>query len=105
MKQRNHVTDERESNDDQVPQYPVDGILDLHTFHPRDAADVTHEYLKACHTKGIYRVRIIHGKGKGVLRTTVHATLACHPLVESWRTPTDSSGWGATIVQLKPQID
>ncbi len=91
--------------DDQVSRYPMDGIIDLHTFHPRDAADVTHEYLLACQKKGIYRVRIIHGKGKGSLRATVHALLKKSAIVESWKLAADSSSWGATIAILKPQID
>ncbi|MCY3594525.1 MAG: Smr/MutS family protein [Bacteroidetes bacterium] len=89
---------------DEISQYPTDGILDLHTFHPRDAADVTREYLRACHSEGIYHIRIIHGKGTGTLRATVHAVLAKSPLVDSWRTATDSSSWGATLVELKPRI-
>jgi len=84
-----------------ISQYPVDGILDLHTFHPRDAADVTSEYLHACHSHGLYHVRIIHGKGTGTLRATVHDVLEKCPLVDSWRTPTDVSSWGATLVVLK----
>ena len=39
-------------------QYPVDGVLDLHMFAPKDAASVVDEYLNACHEKGIYEVRI-----------------------------------------------
>ena len=86
-------------------QYPVNGILDLHTFHPRDAADVTREYLHACHGAGVYRVRIIHGKGTGTLRATVHSVLAQSPLVDSWSTPLDASSWGATLVMLNPRTD
>ena len=89
----------------EIPQYPTDGILDLHTFHPSDATDVTREYLHACHRAGVRHVRIIHGKGSGTLRTAVHAVLARSSLVDSWSTPTDSSGWGATSVVLKQQID
>ena len=87
----------------EIQHYPTDGILDLHTFHPRDAADVTREYLCECHRKGVYRVRIIHGKGTGALRATVHSVLEKSPLVRSWRTATDSSSWGATLVDLTPQ--
>ncbi len=90
---------------DKIHPYPVNGILDLHEFHPRDAADVTREYLRACHLEGIYRVRVIHGKGKGVLRRTVHKVLADFPLVEHWKTATDASSWGATLVDLKPPPD
>ncbi len=82
---------------------PIDGVLDLHTFSPRDAGSVVEEYLDACRKKGILDVRIIHGKGKGVLRRTVHATLQRHPLVLDFHLDPGPSGWGATIVRLKPQ--
>ncbi|MDE2771306.1 MAG: Smr/MutS family protein [Bacteroidota bacterium] len=84
-----------------LTSYPTDGILDLHTFHPRDAAEVTREYLRECSREGTYCVRIIHGKGKGVLRAIVHAVLSDCSLVDSWGTASDSSGWGATVVNLK----
>lgn len=85
-------------------EYPIDGILDLHVFNPSDVGDLVPEYLDACSEKGIYRVRIIHGKGKGVLRRTVHAILDRLPDVVSYRLASeDSSNWGATIVELRPR--
>lgn len=80
---------------------PIDGTLDLHTFAPKDAASVVDEYLRACLEKGIYEVMIIHGKGKGVLRRTVHALLEKHPDVFDFRIDPGPSSWGATIVRLK----
>jgi len=82
-------------------EYPIDGILDLHMFAPRDAVSVVKEYLRACREKGILEVRIIHGKGKGVLRRTVHAMLEEHPHVLDFRLDPGPSGWGATIVRLR----
>ena len=83
-------------------EIPIDGVLDLHTFAPRDVASVVDEYLWACMRKGILDVRIIHGKGKGVLRRTVHARLQKHPDVVQYQLDDGPSGWGATLVQLKP---
>jgi DNA-nicking Smr family endonuclease len=80
---------------------PIDGVLDLHMFSPRDAASVVEEYLRACLEKGIYEVRIIHGKGTGVLRRTVHALLEKHPLVLDFKLDAGPSSWGATLVLLK----
>lgn len=82
---------------------PIDGILDLHTFRPQDAASVVEEYLQVCAQKGIFEVRIVHGKGKGVLRRTVHALLERHPLVLEFGLDSGPSGWGATVVHLKRQ--
>jgi DNA-nicking Smr family endonuclease len=84
-------------------ELPIDGSLDLHTFRPEDAASVVDEYLRACLEKGIYEVKVIHGKGKGVLRRTVHALLNKHPLVASFTIDDGPSSWGATIVRLKRQ--
>lgn len=83
-------------------QLPIDGILDLHMFAPREASSVVDEYLRVCREKGILDVRIIHGKGKGVLRKTVHALLERHPMVVHFKLDPGSSGWGATLVRLKP---
>lgn len=80
---------------------PIDGILDLHVFAPQDAASVVEEYLRVCLEKGIYEVRIIHGKGRGVLRRIVHSLLEKHPKVLSFKLDSGPSGWGATMVCLK----
>ena len=79
---------------------PIDGILDLHAFSPKDVSSVVQEYLRACQKKGIFEVRIIHGKGKGVLRRRVHAMLEKHPLVVDFGLDPGTSGWGATLVHL-----
>ncbi len=82
---------------------PIDGILDLHAFSPKDAASVVEEYIHACLERGIDDLRIIHGKGKGALRKTVHALLERHPDVLGYRLDPGPSGWGATLVRLKPR--
>jgi len=88
-------------NDNKVIHIPIDGVLDLHTFAPKDAAEVVEDYLNACLEKGIYEVRIIHGKGKGILRDRIHSVLKRHPMVTDFSLDPGPSGWGATIVQLK----
>jgi DNA-nicking Smr family endonuclease len=84
-----------------ITEHPVDGVIDLHTFRPEDAASVVEEYLRVCAEQHIYEVKIIHGKGKGALRSTIHALLSRHPLVADFTLDSGSSGWGATIVRLK----
>lgn len=85
-------------------QLPIDGVLDLHTFKPGDVKELVPEYLAECRKRGILRVRIIHGKGIGNLRRTVHALLEKNPEVESFNLASEPfGGWGATIVHLHPQ--
>jgi dsDNA-specific endonuclease/ATPase MutS2 len=76
--------------------------LDLHHFLPRECADVVAEYLDAARAAGFPAVRLIHGKGTGALRRTVHAVLARHPAVVAYRLADDRGGWGATLVDLAP---
>jgi len=83
-------------------EIPIDGVLDLHTFSPRELRDLVPEYLLACRAKGIGQIRIIHGKGTGSLRRTVRSLLDRLDYVESYHTPeSGGGGWGATVVQLK----
>ena len=83
-------------------QMPIDGVLDLPTFNPRDIKELVPDYLAACQAKGILQVRIIHGKGIGNLQRTVHAILSRHPEVTSFSLDhPEYGGWGATLVALK----
>jgi len=82
--------------------YPVDGTLDLHMFKPRDVKSAMSEYLLQCRIQGVVHVRIIHGKGHGILRQIVHAYLKECSYVREFTTAADASGWGATIAILEP---
>jgi DNA-nicking Smr family endonuclease len=93
-------TPEDMNGNEPVP-IPIDGVLDLHTFKPREVKDLVPDYLDACSEKGITEVRIIHGKGIGNLQRTVHAILARHPQVVSYTLDHPQyGGWGATLVRL-----
>lgn len=81
---------------------PITWELDLHTFQPRDIPTLIPAWLEACTGKKLRTVRIIHGKGTGTLRMTVHALLQRSPLVRSFRLGDETTGgWGATLVTLK----
>ncbi len=83
-------------------EIPIDGILDLHTFNPREVKPLLHDYISACREKEIFSLRIIHGKGTGVLKKRVQGILESHPNVVSFSdAPIPAGGWGATLVELK----
>ncbi len=105
-----HAGDEVEDNDipNDIPEVPaevdlpIDGSLDLHTFSPKEVGRLVPDWLDICREKGLREVRIIHGKGKGVLRRQVHVILDRHESVEGYELAGSGRGsWGATVVRLR----
>jgi len=81
---------------------PIEDTLDLHTFLPRDIPDLLEDYFAECLKAGVFSVRIIHGKGKGVQKRRVQGLLQNNPQVFSFKdAPPEAGGWGATLVELK----
>jgi DNA-nicking Smr family endonuclease len=94
----------KDMDDLQAVEIPIDGVLDLHAFSPKDVKTLVPEYLQECRQRGILQVRIIHGKGTGSLRRTVHALLARMEMVAGFRLGDEASGgWGATLVTLRAE--
>ncbi len=80
---------------------PITDELDLHTFRPKEVGHVVRDWLPEAHAAGFRRVRIIHGKGRGSLRRTVHAELGKSDLVQRFELAGQGHGsWGATIAWL-----
>jgi DNA-nicking Smr family endonuclease len=80
---------------------PVDGTLDLHAFEPRDVKSVVEEYIHEAHARGLAEIRIVHGRGAGVLRGIVQDALEKHPLVAAFWDEAESH-LGATGARLGP---
>jgi DNA-nicking Smr family endonuclease len=81
---------------------PIEDVLDLHHFKPNEVSDLLSEYLIECRRARIFSVRIIHGKGHGILKNLVRQHLKNNPIVSSFQdAPFDAGGWGATLVELK----
>ena len=96
------MADEQQPAEPDPVAIPIDGVLDLHLFRPAEVKDLVPTYLEECRERGILQVRIIHGKGTGALRETVHAILRRTPAVVSFGlAPGNAGGWGATVVELK----
>ena len=81
---------------------PIEDVLDLHTFRPQDIPHLLEDYFSECVRSGIYEVRIIHGKGKGIQKRRVQGILKKNPMVTSYcDAPPEAGGWGATLVVLR----
>jgi DNA-nicking Smr family endonuclease len=89
---------------DEPLRIPIEDSLDLHAFAPADVRAVVADYLEEARARGYREVRLIHGRGTGAQRASVHALLARHPLVASYAdAPAERGGWGATIVRLREE--
>ena len=76
--------------------------VDLRGLMSEDALDKMERYLEQAFLTGLPFVRIIHGKGIGNLKRTVHSILSKHPEVVSFTLDHPQyGGWGATIVHLR----
>ena len=84
-----------------VVKLAIEDVLDLHTFRPRDIPDLLNAYFSECIKEGIFSVRVIHGKGKGIQKRQMQQILDKHPLVRRYSdAPPEAGGWGATLVEL-----
>ena len=82
-----------------APSVPLQ--LDLRGARAEEALAVLDRYLNDAAVAGIDRLRIVHGKGTGALRSAVREMLSSHPLVrEQAPASANEGGDGATIVRL-----
>ncbi len=87
---------------DNPHELPIDGTLDLHQFAPNETKEVLIEYIRECKRVGIFELRVVHGKGKGVQRRIVQSALEKHPdVIKFWAESGSGGGWGATLVNLR----
>jgi len=67
-----------------------------------EARERVDKFLDQTFLDGRFRLRVVHGFGKGILRRTLHEMFASHPHVEKfYPAPPREGGGGATIVELK----
>jgi DNA-nicking Smr family endonuclease len=96
---RNLEPDEEYWTPPEVVEIPISDTLDLHTFAPRDLGGLVPDFLEQAAEAGFFEVRIIHGKGRGVLRKSVHALLDRLEVVAEFRLVPENPG--ATWVRLR----
>jgi len=79
----------------------VDRELRIRHLTVDEAGFRLEQYLNDAFMAGLPSVRIVHGKGEGILRQAVHKMLAKHPLVLCFRLGDYGEGdYGVTIVDL-----
>ncbi len=67
-----------------------------------EACEQVDKFLDRAFLDGRFRIRVIHGFGKGILRKALHDLFAGHPHVEKYyAAPQHEGAGGATIVELK----
>ncbi len=75
--------------------------VDLHRLTADEAIEELEAFIGEAYCAGVPAVRVVHGKGTGILRSTVRSWLPKQRLVKSFR-----SGWtweggdGVTVVEL-----
>jgi len=82
-------------------EFKISDELDLHTFRPSELGELIPDYIGLCLQRDILRIRIIHGKGIGTLRETVHGLLRKDSRVLRFELAgQEEGGWGATIAWI-----
>jgi len=67
-----------------------------------EARERVDKFLDQAFLDGRFRLRVVHGHGKGILRKSLREMFASHPHVEKfYPAPQREGGTGATIVELK----
>ena len=89
-----------------VVKLTIEDVLDLHTFQPKDIPDLLEDYFAECLKAGIYWVRIIHGKGKGIQKRRVQGLLEKNSKVTAFKEASPKAGgWAPTLVELSRNLD
>ncbi len=93
---------------DQSPYVPPPGSdryvppeIEVRGWRVEEVIPVLEQYLNDAYLAGLPQVRIVHGKGTGVLRQVVRERLTASPLVQSFHTaPLREGGEGVTVAVL-----
>jgi DNA mismatch repair protein MutS2 len=89
------------SNKDYYSETPSPDELRLRHLTVDEALPKVHQFLHDAYVSGFHEVRIVHGKGTGMLRETIRRELKKHPLVKSYRAGAyDGGGEGVTVVEF-----
>src|SRR3712207_9513106 len=80
----------------------VPSSIDLRGMDSQEAIYTTDKYLDEACMAGLGAVTVIHGKGTGVLRKSIHDMLKRHPHAKNYRLGEyGEGGTGVTVVEIK----
>jgi DNA mismatch repair protein MutS2 len=89
------------SKKEYATEFPAPDELRLRHLTVDEALPRLDVFLHDTYSAGLTRVKIIHGKGTGMLRETVRRVLGKHPLVKTFRAGDKwEGGEGVTIVEF-----
>ncbi len=84
---------------------PPEAELDLRGLSGEEARARLDQYLSEAYMQGLHSVRIIHGKGAGVLREVVRSLVSGHALVQGHKLAEPRNGGeGATEIELVSRV-
>ncbi len=97
---KKEIKDEKEK----INIIETQSTLDIRGQKPEDTEFEIIKFIDDAYLANLKKVTIIHGKGTGALRITVHQILKKHELVKSFDfADLKSGGYGATVIQLKDE--
>jgi DNA-nicking Smr family endonuclease len=85
--------------EEEISRIELKDELDLHHFNPRDAKGLIGDFIENAKSLGLERLRIVHGRGRSVMKSIVLEELKKNTDVISFQD--DSTNWGATIVLIR----
>lgn len=98
VKQENYSSSSYKTNKTKTATTEINVI----GYNAEEAIFTVDKYLDDCALAKLQTVRIVHGKGTGILRKAIHSFLKSNAHVKSFRLGTYGEGeTGVTIVELK----
>ena len=81
-------------------QWRIQDEADLHGLTADEATRVLADFIAEARGRGLRCVRVIHGKGLGVLKARARRELALRDDVMAWIEPAPAQGGGGAVVVL-----
>ncbi len=92
----------RRSGEQEEDNAPPTAEINVIGKTAEEAQELVDEFFDQAYVNGRFRLRVVHGHGKGILRRTLHDMFTRHPHVDRYYAAAPHEGGaGATIVELK----